>query len=77
MSRLLTRQFKPDPLLEGLGPTLADPAADVAGFHLYTFNEVARTERWRREALERLGARPGGAEVLDVVGVVGEGLGVA
>ncbi len=56
MSRLMTRQFKPDPLLKGLAPTLADPAANVAGFHLYTFNEVARTERWRREALARLGA---------------------
>ena len=55
VSRLMTRQFKPDPLLRGLAPTLADPAANVAGFHLYTFNEVARTERWRREALARLG----------------------
>jgi methylenetetrahydrofolate reductase (NADPH) len=56
LSRLMTRQFKPDPLLRDLAPTVADPAANVAGFHLYTFNEVARTERWRREALERLGA---------------------
>src|SRR5215218_6751306 len=56
MSRLVTRQFKPDPLLRGLASTLADPAAHVAGFHFYTFNEVARTERWRRAALERLGA---------------------
>jgi methylenetetrahydrofolate reductase (NADPH) len=56
MSRLVTRQFKPDPLIRGLAPTLADPAANVAGFHLYTFNEVARTERWRRAALERLEA---------------------
>jgi methylenetetrahydrofolate reductase (NADPH) len=55
MSRLVTRQFKPDPLLRRLRPTLADPAANVAGFHLYTFNEVARTERWRRETLARLG----------------------
>ena len=30
-----------------------DPAARVAGFHLYTFNEVARTERWRRRTLAR------------------------
>jgi hypothetical protein len=28
----------------------------VAGLHLYTFNEVKRTERWRREMLARLGA---------------------
>jgi methylenetetrahydrofolate reductase (NADPH) len=54
MSRLITRQFKPDPLLRALAPTLADPAANIGGFHFYTFNEVARTERWRREALERL-----------------------
>jgi methylenetetrahydrofolate reductase (NADPH) len=56
MARLLTRQFRPDPLLRALGPTVTDPAANVGGFHLYTFNEVARTERWRRRALERLSA---------------------
>jgi methylenetetrahydrofolate reductase (NADPH) len=57
MARLVTRTFKPDPLLHALGPTLADPGAGVAGFHLYTFNEVARTERWRRQTLARLGIR--------------------
>ena len=61
MARLITRQFKPDPLLRGLMPTLADPASNVAGFHLYTFNEVARTERWRRQALERVEAAAAGA----------------
>ena len=54
MSRVVTRQFNPDPLVRGLADQVADPAANVAGFHLYTFNEVARTERWRREALARL-----------------------
>lgn len=57
LRRLLGRQFSPDDLLAALGPLCADPAAGVAGFHLYTFNELARTERWRRRALERLGAR--------------------
>jgi methylenetetrahydrofolate reductase (NADPH) len=57
MSRLMTRSFKPDPLLRDLEPVYSDPAAAVAGFHLYTFNEVARTERWRRAALARLEAR--------------------
>jgi methylenetetrahydrofolate reductase (NADPH) len=56
MSRLMTRAFKPDPLVHGLAPLYADPAAGIAGFHLYTFNEVERTERWRRRTLERLGA---------------------
>ena len=53
-ARLLARQFSPEALLKGLGPVLTDPAANVAGLHLYTFNEVARTERWRRSMLSRL-----------------------
>jgi methylenetetrahydrofolate reductase (NADPH) len=56
LSRLVTRQFKPDRLVADLAPIAADPAARVAGVHIYTFNEVARTERWRRAALERLTA---------------------
>ena len=56
ISRLLTRQFKPDRLVRELTPCATDPAARVGGFHLYTFNEVARTERWRQAALQRLGA---------------------
>jgi methylenetetrahydrofolate reductase (NADPH) len=55
ISRVLTRQFKPDRLVRELTPTATDPAARVAGFHLYTFNEVGRTERWRLGLLERLG----------------------
>ena len=54
LGRVLTRQFKPSRLLRDLEPVVTDPAANVAGFHLYTFNEVARTERWRRRTLERL-----------------------
>jgi methylenetetrahydrofolate reductase (NADPH) len=54
MRRLIARQFKPDALMRALAPTVADPAARIAGFHFYTFNEVARTERWRRATLERL-----------------------
>ena len=57
VSRLLTRRFKPDRLLRELGPTAADPGARIAGFHIYTFNEVGRTERWRRRMLERLEGR--------------------
>jgi methylenetetrahydrofolate reductase (NADPH) len=46
--------YQPHKLLVGLGPALADPARRVAGLHLFTFNEPAATERWRREMLERL-----------------------
>ena len=46
--------YKPDGLLDGLAPTVADAAADVVDLHLYTFNAVDATERWRKEYLARL-----------------------
>jgi methylenetetrahydrofolate reductase (NADPH) len=46
--------YKPDGLLDGLAPTIADPAAGIVNLHLYTFNAVDATERWRREHLARL-----------------------
>jgi len=55
LSRLATRRFKPDDLVRDLTLTATDPANRVGGFHIYTFNEVARTERWRLRMLERLG----------------------
>ena len=50
LRRLLTRTFSPDPLLRRLD------VSDVAGVHFYTFNELERTERWRRQTLERIRA---------------------
>jgi methylenetetrahydrofolate reductase (NADPH) len=46
--------YSPHALLEGLAPTIADPAASIRGLHLYTFNQVESTEEWRRRYLERL-----------------------
>ncbi|MEA2366123.1 MAG: methylenetetrahydrofolate reductase [Thermoleophilaceae bacterium] len=54
LARMMTRQFKPSRLLEGLARVVSDPDANVGGFHLYTFNEVGQTERWRRQVLNRL-----------------------
>jgi methylenetetrahydrofolate reductase (NADPH) len=54
LARLLTRQFKPSKLLEQLTPIVTNPDRGVAGFHLYTFNEVGSTERWRQRTLSRL-----------------------
>ncbi len=48
--------YRPTGLLEKLAPVLADPAADVVGLHVYTFNQVESTEIWRREYLAALGA---------------------
>lgn len=44
--------YKPTGFVEALAPLLADPAAKVAGFHLYTFNAVEATEAWRQSMLD-------------------------
>jgi methylenetetrahydrofolate reductase (NADPH) len=46
--------YSPDRLIEGLTPSLTDSRSKVRGFHIYTFNEVGKTEAWRRETLERI-----------------------
>jgi methylenetetrahydrofolate reductase (NADH) len=46
--------YRPDGLLEGLAPHIADPAARIVDLHLYTFNAVEATEKWRRSMLDRL-----------------------
>lgn len=43
--------YKPDNLLRELEGTLADPSYNITGFHIYTFNNVERTEAWRRSWL--------------------------
>jgi methylenetetrahydrofolate reductase (NADPH) len=47
--------YSPDRLIKGLKPNLADPDSNIQGLHIYTFNELERTEAWRREMLERFG----------------------
>lgn len=49
--------YSPNHLIEGLAPEIRDPESLVAGFHIYTFNEFAKTEKWRRETLARLEER--------------------
>jgi methylenetetrahydrofolate reductase (NADPH) len=46
----------PDRLVAGLSPHLADPHLRLQGLHLYTFNDVAATEQWRRNTLAQLRA---------------------
>ncbi len=46
--------FRPDGLLEGLAPHIADPLAGIVDLHLYTFNAVKPTETWRRRFLMAL-----------------------
>jgi methylenetetrahydrofolate reductase (NADPH) len=46
--------FTGERFLERTAPALARPGAGMAGLHLYTFNQVAETEQWRRSLLERI-----------------------
>lgn len=46
--------YRPDGLLDGLAPIIADPGMGVADLHFYTFNDVASTETWRRRFLDQL-----------------------
>src|SRR5262249_12458073 len=43
--------YRPNQLLRGLEPVIADPAARIVGLHVYTFNNVSATEAWRQEAV--------------------------
>jgi methylenetetrahydrofolate reductase (NADPH) len=49
--------YRPDGLLEGLAPVIADPESGIVDLHLYTFNAVDVTERWRAEFLDKLAVR--------------------
>lgn len=51
VSRFMHGGFDPDPLIDGLGDVVTDPERKVAGFHVFTFNDVADTERWRQRRL--------------------------
>jgi methylenetetrahydrofolate reductase (NADPH) len=50
----LGRAYTPTSLVRDLGPLIADPEARIAGFHIYTFNELERTEEWRRRLVDQL-----------------------
>ena len=51
---MLSNEYRPDDLLFGLAPYLADPAYDIHGHHVYCFNQVEKTEQWRHAFLEGL-----------------------
>jgi methylenetetrahydrofolate reductase (NADPH) len=50
---VLPRRYTATKLLTRLTPVLTDPAARIGGAHIYTFNELKRTERWRRKLIEQ------------------------
>ncbi|MEU6134821.1 methylenetetrahydrofolate reductase [Nocardioides sp. NPDC047086] len=48
----------PERFLVRAAPDLEGAEAAVSGLHLFTFNQVAETEAWRRDLLVRLGNDP-------------------
>ena len=44
--------YEPDELVDGLAPHVDDPAYDIRGLHVYTFNQTPDTEAWRRGRLD-------------------------
>ena len=46
--------YNPTRFLHELAPDAAMPERNIAGLHIFTFNEVGPTERWRQEMLARL-----------------------
>jgi methylenetetrahydrofolate reductase (NADPH) len=49
--------FTGEKFLRKCATDLGDPAMGVEGLHVFTFNQVAETEKWRTELLEQLTAR--------------------
>ncbi|WP_416987006.1 5,10-methylenetetrahydrofolate reductase [Streptomyces sp. T028] len=46
--------YTPERLLSRAEEALTPPSAGIEGLHVFTFNQVAETERWRRALLDRL-----------------------
>lgn len=50
--------YSPDRFLDKAAAALTDPAAQVTGLHVFTFNQVRKTEEWRAALLRALEAVP-------------------
>lgn len=50
--------MKPPPDASALRAVVAGDRFGVAGVHLFTFNQVARTAQWRDRMLHELGGFP-------------------
>jgi len=50
------RPYQPDDLLAGIQAHLGEPGLNIPGFHLFSFNNIEKTERWRMDTLRRLTA---------------------
>ena len=44
--------YKPDALIEELSPLVNDSLYNIDTFHIYTFNQVEKTEQWRKDRIK-------------------------
>jgi methylenetetrahydrofolate reductase (NADPH) len=51
--------YNPDTLVEELAPYVGDRDHNIAGFHVYTFNQVESTEKWRQRTPSLSGVAAG------------------
>ena len=52
LGAIVKRRFSPSVVVDGIAPSFDDELG-IAGLHLFTLNDVAATEAWRRKALAR------------------------
>lgn len=52
---MASREFVPDKLQVALAPTIANPDLKVDGQHVFCFNQVERTEKWRHDFIASIG----------------------
>jgi methylenetetrahydrofolate reductase (NADPH) len=45
--------YSPDKLINGLRAKIGTTGSNITGFHIFTFNELEKTEVWRRQMLQR------------------------
>jgi methylenetetrahydrofolate reductase (NADPH) len=50
--------YRPTTIIAGLAPHLGEPDNAIAGFHVFTFNDLAPTEARRQRTLQDLGGPP-------------------
>ena len=51
--------YNPDKIIMGLAPHFGQPDNHLAGFHVFTFNDLGPTEAWRQQSLRRLHLQAG------------------
>jgi methylenetetrahydrofolate reductase (NADPH) len=50
----LPRGYSPSRLVAGLGASIDSAETEIRGLHMFTFNQVEETQRWRERAAGRL-----------------------